>query len=782
MGSPTQQTAASSSTVLDRLCQSLRAKDVALDGQARPAVILWTDPSEDWVPLLGLARTQLPELLTLGQYDPQTRSGPAIWLRSVIDGPLKAETMPEDAVPILYLPGVSRQDLRAGQECPDGLKPLVELMYRGTMWLQNNGSDWAARTYLGSNSTLNLDIAGDDATNEALLRSLSEVALQRVDQLRGQTLYADDFDKLVSGDYIRDLLRWMGDADGTQERLGANAWNAFANQCKNDLGFDPKVEPQITAGERLGTGEGGWSAVWDRFLEAPNGYLGVVELLRRSRPGGGLFANGERWPDVNDENEQEVRDALSSITNLPHSQACDEVLSLEAKHGNRRQWVWARLDQSPMAMVLEPLSRLADGAKSALNGQSPSDMASIYIDRGWKTDVAAWEAVAVSSSGDEDLINAVVKQLLEPWLEQTAINFQKAVINTPLPAKGGQAVVEADAEMCLLFADGLRYDIGQRLIERLEGRGCSVESGHRWAALPTVTATAKPAVTPVHDEIVGVSLGETFEPQLESSGKNVNAGILREQMKAKKYQVLDGQTALWPDGDPAKGWKQAGDIDTLGHKLEGRLARHINDEVDRLIEQILALLEAGWAKVRIVTDHGWLLLPGGLPKVDLPKHLTKSRWARCAVIVDGNTPDVLRLPWFWNGSASYACAPGIACFNKSEEYTHGGLSLQECLIPDIIVSKSGTKQNRIQILSVGWIGMRCHIHVDHGGANVTADLRLENTNGISVVVSSKLIDVDGTVSLVLDGDEHEDANLTLVLNDDSNTILAHRRVKVGETL
>ena len=83
----------------------------------------------------------------------------------------------------------------------------------------------------------------------------------------------------------------------------------------------------------------------------------------------------------------------------------------------------------------------------------------------------------------------------------------------------------------------------------------------------------------------------------------------------------------------------------MGHKLKGRLARQIGDELDRLTDRIVGLLDAGWQSVRVVTDHGWLLLPGGLPKVNLPKHLTESRWARCAVIAGESQPDILKAPW-----------------------------------------------------------------------------------------------------------------------------------------
>jgi hypothetical protein len=95
----------------------------------------------------------MPELLTLGDYDPVTRTGPAIWLRCVIEPVVRAEKFPDLAwpsgtVPVIYIPGVSRQTLRAVEDCPEPLKPLVELQYRGTVWMQKNGKDWTIRAFL----------------------------------------------------------------------------------------------------------------------------------------------------------------------------------------------------------------------------------------------------------------------------------------------------------------------------------------------------------------------------------------------------------------------------------------------------------------------------------------------------------------------------------------------------------------------------------------------------------------------------------------------------------
>ena len=767
-------------TVQDSLLENIRSRDLAMEGQARPCAILWTDPRGEWLPVVSAMQPQVEELLVLGELDLDRRTGPAIWIRCLVDGILKDPALPADRAPIVYLPKVSRQDLRAGEDCRPDLQPIVELMFRGTLWLQHNGNDWGVTTFLTSNKALNLDIARDNATTEALHRALTEVALTPVAQLQGRHLEADEFDKMLSTDVIRDLLRWIGNPEGAKARSGPNGWGAFCNQCREQFDFDPEAEDVTTAGERLGEGKGKWSDVWDRYLESPGAYGDLAGLLKRCRPAGSIPFDRDRWPDLNADDEVSVRQKLDTISELGHTDACSSILDLETQHGVRRSWVWASLGLSPMAKVLEPLSRLAKAALKAIGGTNPDEAAAIYMDRGWVADAAAWEALSTVPTADEGLIRVVVAHLLRPWLEDTATAFQNAVRSTPLPAAGDQPLVQAGEDCCLLFADGLRYDLGHRLAERLEGLGCRVTLNHRWAATPTVTATAKPAVTPVADEIVGEDLGGSFYPTLKSSGKEAGAQNLREAMRDGGYQILGEGVMPFPVSHPARGWSETGEIDELGHKLNIRMARQIPDELNRLAERITELLDAGWKSVRVVTDHGWLLLPGGLPKVDLPKHLTASRWARCAVISSGADPDVMRSTWHWNPAESFATAPGIACFNKTEEYAHGGLSLQECLIPDVLVERSGGAAVAASIDSITWRGLRCLVEATVTGGDVTADLRLERPNGKSVVKGTKELDKDGSTSLVMAGDEHESDLLVVVLHNAGGDILAKKPTRVGE--
>ena len=105
---------------------------------------------------------------------------------------------------------------------------------------------------------------------------------------------------------------------------------------------------------------------------------------------------------------------------------------------------------------------------------------------------------SVKSEDDLAAVQAAVRTLYLGWLDDTARNFQAAAKKSPLPSNDAlkEQMVTADPGECLLFVDGLRFDVAQRLLARGHERQLAATEGYRWAALPSVTATAKPAVTP----------------------------------------------------------------------------------------------------------------------------------------------------------------------------------------------------------------------------------------------------------------------------------------------
>jgi len=246
-------------TPMDMLISSLRICRNVPDGTITPAAILWTDPKSEWNELRDELLLRLPEMLILGSYSPKARTGPAFWIRCVIDKALEIKGI-SDYTPIIYMPGVSRQDLRAGEDCPEHLKPLVELMYRGTMWLQYSGKDWTALSFLTTpKERISLDIATDRNTLEALSRALKEVFFTPLSRLDGKRLGADDFDKMLSNDPVRELLRWLGDSDKAKQQMESEVWAAFRSQCKSKYQFDPEHDGTLVVGEKLGRAKGAWA-------------------------------------------------------------------------------------------------------------------------------------------------------------------------------------------------------------------------------------------------------------------------------------------------------------------------------------------------------------------------------------------------------------------------------------------------------------------------------------------------------------------------------------------
>lgn len=752
-----------------------------------PAAVLWTDADGQWQPVVEQLRGLMPELLTLGEYDADTRTGPAIWLRTVIEPAVRADKFPDlawpnGAVPVIYMPGVSRQTLRAVEECPDALKPLVELQYRGAVWTQKNGKDWTVRAFLvNDDEGLGLDVAEDRLTAQSMLGALSQLAVTPVARLRGRRLEAEDFDKLMVSDPPRDLLLWLGDPEGARGQWDDEKWSAFCNRCREEYDFDPETDGEIVGGEKLGQREDAWYGVWERFEESPTLYPGVPDLLRRARPAGALNFDKEPWPDMNDAMEDELRAALEEVGSMNPADARARLAELETEHAPRREWVWKRLGWCPLAEALAHLAVLAKRSAAVVGGDSADAMAKLYTEGAYLADDAALRALAcVKSAEDTSAVGAAVKCVYLPWLDDSARHFQERLKTKTLPAVSEQEPIEAETGECLLYADGLRFDIGQRFTALAAERRIEVTATWRWAAMPTVTATAKPAASPVADKLQGAELGKDFCPQIAETGEALTNARFRKLLTAAGYQVLEKSETGDPHAMNARAWTEYGEFDKLGHQRQARLAAQIDDQLELLLERVRALLEAGWKRVRVVTDHGWLLVPNGLPKAKLEMYLAESRWSRCASIKDSSHVEVPVAGWSWNGHEWFAYPPGVHCFKANNEYAHGGASLQECIAP--VLTLASTDAPGDVVVTVGevhWVGLRCRVTVQPPVEGLRAGLRTRPNDPDSSIAEPKAVDADGKAALLVADDSLEDTTVSLVVVDESGRVVCKEATIVG---
>lgn len=678
MAAAARRVESASLTVLEALRDSLLAAGrYNPNDMTAPAAVLWADPDRQWGPVIEPLQMIMPELFILGDYEPAKKRGPAIWLRCVMERMLPTVEWPEEKVPVIYLAGISRQVLRAGQECPDALKPLVELQYRGVCWTQKNGKDWTIEAFLvAKDGGLGLDMARDAATRASLLAALSELVKSPVAKFFGKQLDAEDFDKLMLEDPVKDLLAWLNNPKETAAAWPPGKWNAFRSNCKADFNFDPEKDGELVGGERLGHRQDNWRAVWDRFAESSALYPGILELLRKSMPAQQRSPEyNSSWPQINESMEEELRRQLLLTENTEPSEARQKIFKLEKSHGVRRDWVWSRLSKAPLSHALKHLALLAIRTEVNLGGVSLQAMAELYAAGAWEADLAAVEAISsVKSAADAQAVQAAVRSIYLPWLQNSAEHFQKLMEEAPLPTrKNAEAAPGSTGDGCVVvFADGLRLDLAQKLVAQMRRQGFEPTLTTRWSGMPTVTATAKAIVSPAARKLSGDLPGEDFLPLLTETRQTLTTDRFRKLLESEGFQVLGPEET----GDVSgRAWTEQGELDKLGHSLQKKLAYRIDEQLELLIERVASLAAAGWKEVRIMTDHGWLLMPGGLPAVNLPKYLTESRWARCAAIKAGSKVECPTAPWYWDPHQHVAIGPGISCFINGFEYAHGGASL-----------------------------------------------------------------------------------------------------------
>jgi hypothetical protein len=766
-------------SIIEILVERLRAtaKGYHPGAEEAPVAILWTDPEGAWKPVVSQLKELMPELLMLGEYAPRERTGPVIWLKCAIANAIEEVSIPSGFVPVLYLPGVARHQLRSTDQCPWEFQPLVELLYRGTIWTHPNGRDWTLEAFFQSKEGLGLEMAGDEKTKESLGAAIGIVVKTSLERLRSRgRLEAADFDEIVVGDTPRDLLAWIGSPEAVRKDWGEERWHAFRSRCRDQYGFDPGKEDPLFAAEKLGRRESEpWQQLWNRFCEAPAIYHGVKKTLDQAQPRDVLALEPETWPAENERQENALRTTLEKLEQKAPHDARQEFYDLEKEHGRRRDWVWARLGEAPLAISMGPLQQLAEATRTIPSYEKPDEWVSWYVEQGWKVDAAAVAAMrTLERPTDEPALHAAIRSVYAPWLDEVARHYQTAVAKHGYVFPAGETATEGE---CLIFVDGLRYDLGRELAERMEEAGASVACSTRLAALPTVTPTAKPAVSPIAAKCRGEKLPAEFKPNGPDGGE-LSSYSFNKQIEATGYQLLKEGGPLAPASPSARGWIEIGRIDSRGHDLGAELAGMLQGELERMVTLVEALLSAGWNAVKIVTDHGWLLLPKGLAKYDLPGFLVKSRWSRCAALKGQSTPDVQTVPWRWNEAEHVAIAPGATTFRKGEAYAHGGLTLQECVTPVLQVGGNTVADDVVRIVAVRWKRMRCAVELSSAKPGLRAHIELADNH--SQVSPTKEVESDGQVSLLVTDEDLLGQTVLVVITDTSGRVVAKADTRIGE--
>jgi hypothetical protein len=492
-----------------------------------------------------------------------------------------------------------------------------------------------------------------------------------------------------------------------------------------------------------------------------------------------LFEHGQTWPQDNEAAEVDLRTALAKTSALTAEGAREAAALLNVLHSWRRGSVWADLDLAPLAFAVEQLARLAEFTTQPLSAADLSSLIADYVDRGWRADDAALRALAAARSvADRAAVSGTVTAMYRPWLEAAASALQMQIgpmANAHTYVAGPPASKEDG--IATLFVDGLRLDVSHRLATRLEAFGLDVSTTTTLSALPTITETAKPALVPVAPR--AFAPGPELAPTNAATGTKATLQVLRSLMSDNQVQILDPSEF----GDSSgTAWTEAGEVDHHGHDLQLRLVDYLEQDVERIATRIRELIAAGWDQVDVVTDHGWILLPGGMERVDLPAAVTEVKKGRCARLKEGADVGVPTVPWHWDENVRIALAPGVTCFEANKEYEHGGVSPQECIVPRLAVKagEASADADGVVITKVKWLGLLCRVEFTGSRQGVVVELRaLPGDPLTSIAEVAKESGATDRVSLIVPDEEHEGETAHLVFVAPDGSLLAQREVVVG---
>jgi len=143
---------------------------------------------------------------------------------------------------------------------------------------------------------------------------------------------------------------------------------------------------------------------------------------------------------------------------------------------------------------------------------------------------------------------------------------------------------------------------------------------------------------------------------------------------------------------------------------------------------------------------------------------------------------MLTFGWDWCKQVQIAFAPGISSFIAGSEYAHGGLSLQECLVPVITLAIGGGSSAAVSvdIAKLVWRGMRCQVEITPSLPGLLVDIRSNAAAANSSVLRAAKPLTDGKASLAVPDDGLEGNAAVVVILDATGKVIQKANTTIGE--
>lgn len=366
--------------------------------------------------------------------------------------------------------------------------------------------------------------------------------------------------------------------------------------------------------------------------------------------------------------------------------------------------------RATLALPWSELARLSRAALMLLDvvpardWSTPDEAIQWYREGGWQLDSVGEEFLRNLSRSTPELL-ALITPLRETYRarwEQTLIQWSDvwtaAGCPTPGLATAGEWLKQTMASSgatAVLMLDALRYDLGATLAAQInsqEGTARAALHAAR-APLPSITALGMGMALPLNERDISADVIDG-RWHLIDNNTQLDLSIAEKRrtwLRTRKIVPDDGILALndvvrGQVPKPGKGRMAVvitdDLIDQLGHDDELELMGS-GPALERYRTAIGQLRDAGWRRVLVVTDHGYIHWPGTDEKRPAPPVPGPVYRSRRALAYPANIPLAEPHALAPGGKWRVLTARGASSWNAYGKlgYFHGGASLQEWIIP-----------------------------------------------------------------------------------------------------
>lgn len=383
----------------------------------------------------------------------------------------------------------------------------------------------------------------------------------------------------------------------------------------------------------------------------------------------------------------------------------------------RMNLFWAKQGQASYWRPIALAARLYQGCQRAMAVAERLSHLNEFVQHytaeegWWRFDLWALELAAKAQTLRAEERNRFVNpswRAYGEYLDRVNRRFVEAVQRegwTPNQVNFWRQFVTSEQRTAVFLVDALRFDLAQRLRSLLPDAEFETTLQSQLGTLPSITEVGMAALLPGAEKGLQISVeGTQFQVRLD--GEDVSTRQERKEWLEQR---------LWQRGkilelDEVERSKlegvnvlvvQSRDVDEFGTFVADLHPQGILDMVDRIARAMRYLKEQGFELFLVTADHGFLFLPPEVQPNVVEAPMAKVRKRRFAVGGGERGCLVKRAEEIGlTGSEIFAFPVGLTVFALQGEVTaflHGGISLQECIVP-VLKAKAVEMAQKVSVV------------------------------------------------------------------------------------